>query len=77
MSDPLGESIRRLRELVAESGCGLSCAAEDPLAVAETVREMSQLPAAELAAMGQRGREFVLRRHTYEGLARRFLEVMT
>ena len=74
---PVIHAIDTPGDLVAESGCGLSCAAEDPLAVAATVRELIERPAAELAAMGERGRQFVLRNHAYEGLARRFLEVMT
>ncbi|MCY2990962.1 MAG: glycosyltransferase family 4 protein [Planctomycetota bacterium] len=74
---PVIHAIDTPGDLVAESGCGLSCAAEDPLAVAATVRELIERPTAELAAMGERGRQFVLRHHAYEGLARHFLEVMT
>ena len=61
---------------VAESGCGLTVAPESPPAVADGLRRLAALPAAERAAMGERGRAFVLAHHTYPVLAQRFLQAM-
>ena len=61
---------------VAESGCGLTVAPESPAAVAEGLRQLAALPAAERQAMGERGRAFVLANHTYPVLAQRFVEAL-
>jgi len=58
---------------VAEAGAGLTVPPEDPAAVAEGVRRLAALPAAERAAMGERGRAFVLQHHSYPVLAARFI----
>lgn len=59
---------------VAEAGCGLTVAPEDPAAVADGVRRLLALTPAERAAMGDRGRAFVQAEHLYPVLAQRFLE---
>jgi len=61
---------------VAESGCGITVPPESPAAVADGLRRLAALPAAERAAMGRRGRAFVLAHHTYPVLAQRFLQAM-
>ncbi len=61
---------------VAESGCGLTVPPESPAAVAAGLHRLAALPAAERAAMGRRGRAFVLAHHTYPVLAQRFLQAM-
>jgi glycosyltransferase involved in cell wall biosynthesis len=61
---------------VAESGCGLTVAPESPAAVAEGLRRLAALPAAERQAMGERGRAFVLANHTYPVLAQRFVQAL-
>ena len=61
---------------VAESGCGLTVAPESPAAVADGLRRLAALPAAQRSEMGERGRAFVLAHHTYPVLAQRFIEAM-
>lgn len=61
---------------VAEAGCGLTVAPEDGAATADGLRRLAALPAAERRAMGERGRAFVLARHTWPVLAARFLEAL-
>ena len=69
-------SVEAGNDPVAESGCGLTVAPESPQAVADGLRQMSRLPAAERRAMGERGRAFVLARHSYPVLAQRFIEAV-
>ena len=61
---------------VAESGCGLTVAPESPNAVADGLRRLAALPAAERRAMGARGQAFVRAHHTYPVLAARFLAAL-
>ncbi|WP_425261583.1 glycosyltransferase family 4 protein [Rubrivivax sp. RP6-9] len=61
---------------VAEAGCGLTVAPQDPQATADGLRRLAALPAAERRAMGERGRAFVLAHHTYPVLAQRFLDAL-
>lgn len=67
-------SVEAGNDPVQEAQCGISVAPESAQAIAEGVRRMVALGAEERARMGRRGREFILRHHTYQVLARRFLE---
>jgi glycosyltransferase involved in cell wall biosynthesis len=69
-------SVQAGNDPVAESGCGLTVAPEAPAAIADGLRRLAALPAAERQAMGARGRAFVLAEHTYPVLAQRFLAAM-
>ena len=69
-------SVEAGNDPVAEAGCGLTVAPESPAAVAEGLRTLAALPASERAAMGARGRAFVLAHHTYPVLAARFIAAL-
>ena len=66
-------SVEAGNDPVAESGCGLTVEPENPQAVADGLRRLAALPAAERLAMGERGRAFVLAHHSYPVLAQRFI----
>ncbi|HEX2013215.1 MAG TPA: glycosyltransferase family 4 protein [Roseateles sp.] len=74
---PVLHSVEAGNDPVHEAGAGLTVAPEDPQAVAEGLRRLAALPAAERAAMGERGRRFVLAQHTYPVLAQRFIEALS
>ena len=69
-------SVAAGNDPVAESGCGLTVAPESPPAVADGLRRLAAMPAAERQAMAERGRAFVLAHHSYPVLAQRFLQAM-
>ena len=69
-------SVEAGNDPVAEAGCGLTVPPEDAAAVAAGVRRLVAAGAAERAAMGARGRDFVLAHHAYPVLAARFLEAV-
>jgi glycosyltransferase involved in cell wall biosynthesis len=73
---PVLHSVEAGNDPVVESGCGLTVEPQSPAAVADGLRRLAAVPAAERRAMGARGRAFVMARHTYPVLAQRFLQAM-
>ena len=69
-------SVEAGNDPVLESGCGLSVPPESPPAVAAGLRQLAALTTEQRRAMGERGRAFVLAKHTYPVLAQRFLQAM-
>jgi len=69
-------SVEAGNDPVAEAGCGLTVPPESAQGVADGLMRLAACPPAERAAMGERGRAFVLANHTYPVLAQRFLEAM-
>jgi glycosyltransferase involved in cell wall biosynthesis len=74
---PVLHSVEAGNDPVAEAGCGLTVPPQDPQAVAAGLRQLAALAPAEREALGQRGRAFVLARHTYPVLAQRFIEALS
>jgi glycosyltransferase involved in cell wall biosynthesis len=73
---PVLHAVEAGNDPVAECSGGLTVPPESPPALADGVRRLLAVPASERAAMGERGRAFVLARHTYPVLAARFADAM-
>jgi len=69
-------SVEAGNDPVAQAGAGLTVPPEDPIAVAAGLRRLAGITPDERAAMGERGRAFVLAEHSYPVLARRFLDAV-
>jgi glycosyltransferase involved in cell wall biosynthesis len=61
---------------VAEAGCGVTVAPDSPIAIAAGLRQLAVCSDDERAAMGARGRAFVLAHHSYPVLAQRFIAAL-
>ena len=70
-------SVEAGNDPVAEAGCGLTVAPESPAAVAHGLVALADLAPADRAALGARGRAFVLAHHTYRVLAQRFIDAVS
>jgi glycosyltransferase involved in cell wall biosynthesis len=75
-SVPVLHSVEAGNDPVAEAGCGLTVEPESPTAVAQGLRRLAALSAAQRRAMGERGRAYVLANHAYPVLAQRFIEAL-
>lgn len=69
---PVIFAIDTIHDEVAEAQCGFSIPAEDPLALADVLRRIIRIPRDQLRVMGERGRQYVQRTHTYEVLAQQY-----
>ena len=73
---PIIYAISSGNDPVQEAGCGLSMTAECSGAIAEGILTLHQTTPERRLAMGHRGREYVLAKHTYPILAANFLNVL-
>ena len=71
---PIIYAIDAPGDVVAESGAGISCPAEDSNAIKEAILELRRFSPEELHKMGMRGREWLVRNREYRVLARQFLD---
>ena len=73
---PVLHSVEAGNDPVAEAGCGVTVAPQDARAVANGLLKMMQLAPSARAVMGERGHDYVMKRHTYPVLAQRFLAAL-
>jgi glycosyltransferase involved in cell wall biosynthesis len=73
---PIIGSYSGYPSMINEAGCGEFVAAGDPHALATTLQAWADRPAAELNALGARGRQWVVENRTFERLADHYLNVI-
>ena len=73
---PVLHAVEAGNDPVAETGCGISVAPDDPSALAEGLARLHALDPRTRQALGERGRRHVLEHLSYPVLARRFLTVL-
>jgi glycosyltransferase involved in cell wall biosynthesis len=73
---PIVYSIDSGNRPVDDAQCGISVKSEDPQAVAAAIMRLYSLPAEERRRMGDNGRTYVLKHHTFEMIALKFLELL-
>jgi glycosyltransferase involved in cell wall biosynthesis len=73
---PVIHAVEAGNDPVAESGAGISCTPEDPVAIAAAVRELAKRTEEQRQVLGQRGFQYVVENHDYAKLARRYMEVI-
>ncbi|MES2901664.1 MAG: glycosyltransferase family 4 protein [Pseudomonadota bacterium] len=67
-------SVEAGNDPVAEAGCGLTVAPQDPLAVARGLLALFMLEPSDRLTLGQRGRSYAMDNLSYPVLGRRFLQ---
>lgn len=73
---PIIHAVEAGNDPVAESGCGISVAPENPVAIAEAIKKLIDMSPLEREEMGRRGKEYVIKNHDYRILAKKFLEAI-
>lgn len=74
---PVVHSVNAANDPVGKSNCGISVLPEDPERIACAILELVSKTPAERMAIGRRGREYVLRNHSYPVLAQKYLQILT
>lgn len=75
-SKPILHSVTAGNDLVQEANCGISVPAEDVDAVADAIKKFMAMDKAELSALGENGKEYVIKHHDYKVLAEKFIAWM-
>lgn len=73
---PVLHAVEAGNDPVADAGCGLTVAPEQPQAVADAVLSLMAAGPAQRARLGRLGRAYALAHHTYPVLGQRFLTVL-
>ncbi|MBF0226420.1 MAG: glycosyltransferase family 4 protein [Desulfobacterales bacterium] len=73
---PVIHAIDAGNDIVKESGCGISIEPENPNAVYSAVKNLMALDKNSLEIMGNKGKEFILKNHSYSILSAQFLDVI-
>lgn len=73
---PILQSIDSKFNIVEQAHCGICVESENSKAIANGILELYEMPKNELERLGQNGKEYVLKYHTYEVLAKQFKEVL-
>ena len=73
---PIIQAIDAGNDMVAEANCGLSVEPENPQMLANAIRDLMGREVEDLLVLGNNGREFALKNHTYKELGQQFLKIM-
>jgi len=63
-------------QLVAAAGAGIVVSPEDPIALADAIRSVSAMPQAERAAMGNRGRQYLVENLSKQKVISQYEEIL-
>lgn len=72
---PIIHSNNASNDLVKLANCGLSIPAENPQAIADAILDLAAMSLEERNKMGQNGKAYVLKNHTYCKLADRYIDL--
>lgn len=74
---PVVQAIEAGNNIVKEAQCGLNAEPDNSNDIRESILQIAQMPIDKRMELGNNGKNFVLKNHTYQVLSDRFLEVMT
>jgi len=71
---PIIHSINTSKNIVEFANCGLTVEAENPKAIANAILKLYRMDIHQRKKLGENGRNYVLKYHTYEKLAEKLIE---
>ena len=73
---PVLHAVEAGNDPVGDARCGLTVSPDDPRAIADGLRQLAALTPRQRRSLGERGRAYVLRHHSYPVLAQQFLRAV-
>jgi glycosyltransferase involved in cell wall biosynthesis len=73
---PIVHAVDAGNDLVQEAQCGISVPSDDVGKIAEAIITVAAMSADERAQLGKNGHEYVLKHHTYDVLAKQFIDIL-
>lgn len=73
---PIIYAIEAANDIVTEAGCGISIKSEDSDEIVKAVETLFGKTPEELAEIGRKGHEYVIKNHSYSELAKKYLEIL-
>jgi len=73
---PIVHAVEAGNDPVVEAGCGLTVPPGDAGAVRDAILKLAAMPRTELAALGDKGKKFIMAKQTYPVLAKGFLDAI-
>ena len=73
---PIIYAIEAANDIVAEANCGISIKSENAGEIVNAVLTLYGKTPEELAEIGKRGHEYVIKNHSYSELAKKYLEIL-
>ncbi len=73
---PILHSINSNNDIISIAKCGISVEAENPQAIADAVLRLYNMSQKQRSEMGENGKKYVLKHHTYEKLALQYKEIL-
>lgn len=73
---PIIQAIEAGNNLVREADCGIDVEPDNKTEISKAILALKAMSQEERIEMGENGRRFVLSRHTYQVLGKRFLDIM-
>lgn len=73
---PIIQAIAAGNDIVRDADCGLTISPRNPEALAEAVLKLHAMTPEERGVLGKNGRDYVLANHTYEVLAKKFIDAL-
>lgn len=71
---PVIHSVNAANDIIYDSGAGVSVSPDDPKLILEAITKVACLGSDERQRMGSRGKEYVMKYHNYEILAKKFID---
>ncbi len=75
-SKPILHSISIDNDIVKNAKCGITIVAEDTEKIIETIIKLYNMDKEQLNEMGNNGKKYVLKYHSYHNLAKQYLEIL-
>ncbi len=74
-SKPIIHAVEAPNTFVKEAKCGIHVEPENPQAIVDAIKQLTEMSANELSKMGQSGKKFVLENHDYKVLAKQMCDI--